>query len=213
MVGQPWQKSLFIIQFVDLNYNIQFSIYYRREDIFANKKKFMTPIFRSLILVSLLFPVTIINAQTSDSSINELAEKWRHAKNYTIKMAQLMPEELYDFKPVAEEMTFREQLVHISQNIYGLSAIINGRKSSFTRPSNLSKTEVIALVSTAYDTGMTTHTNLPSIKLADQVPFFAGPKTRRQVLVTMHDHQTHHMGQLIVYARLKGIKPPDYIGW
>lgn len=41
----------------------------------------------------------------------------------------------------------------------------------------------------------------------------AGPLTRRQILILMHDHQAHHIGQLIVYLRLKGIKPPGYVGW
>jgi uncharacterized damage-inducible protein DinB len=50
-------------------------------------------------------------------------------------------------------------------------------------------------------------------QMDEKVKFFAGPITRRQILILMHDHQTHHLGQLIVYLRLKGIKPPDYIGW
>lgn len=37
--------------------------------------------------------------------------------------------------------------------------------------------------------------------------------TRRQILLLLHDHQTHHIGQVIVYLRLKGIKPPAYVGW
>jgi hypothetical protein len=30
---------------------------------------------------------------------------------------------------------------------------------------------------------------------------------------TLTLHQTHHRGQLVVYLRLKGIKPPQYRGW
>jgi uncharacterized damage-inducible protein DinB len=29
----------------------------------------------------------------------------------------------------------------------------------------------------------------------------------------MHDHHTHHRGQIIVYLRLNGLKPPKYVGW
>lgn len=168
---------------------------------------------KTMMFCSLVLTLSTINAQTSDSSLNELAEKWQHAKGYTLQMAQLMPEEFYDFKPVPDEMTFKEQLVHIAQNIYSLSAMITGRKSTFTKPANLSKQEAMALVATAYDTGLVTHTSLNTIRMGEKVSFFAGSKTRRQVLAVMHDHQTHHMGQLIVYARLKGIKPPNYIGW
>ncbi len=31
-----------------------------------------------------------------------------------------------------------------------------------------------------------------------------------EVLMLAWDHTTHHRGQLIVYLRLKGIKPTDY---
>jgi uncharacterized damage-inducible protein DinB len=49
--------------------------------------------------------------------------------------------------------------------------------------------------------------------LSTQVDFFAGPKTKLQILNIIQDHVTHHRGQLIVYLNLKGIKPPEYVGW
>ncbi|MGX5688737.1 DinB family protein [Arcticibacter tournemirensis] len=45
--------------------------------------------------------------------------------------------------------------------------------------------------------------NVTDDQLDEQVKFFAGPMTRRQILILMHDHKTHHLGQLIVYLRLK----------
>ena len=50
-------------------------------------------------------------------------------------------------------------------------------------------------------------------ELAEKVNFFAGNLTRWQIFELMHDHHTHHRGQLIVYLRLNAIKPPKYIGW
>ena len=38
-------------------------------------------------------------------------------------------------------------------------------------------------------------------------------RTRRQFLMLMADHVTHHRGQMLVYLRLKGITPPKYIGF
>ena len=37
-------------------------------------------------------------------------------------MAEKLDEQKYDFKPVKEEMSFKEQLVHIGENIYWLSS-------------------------------------------------------------------------------------------
>jgi uncharacterized damage-inducible protein DinB len=49
--------------------------------------------------------------------------------------------------------------------------------------------------------------------LEQRVDFFAGNFTKRQILNLMDDHVTHHRGELIVYLRLNGIKPPPYRGW
>ena len=45
------------------------------------------------------------------------------------------------------------------------------------------------------------------------VEFFAGEKSKLQILNLLQDHVTHHRGQLIVYLNLKKIEPPSYVGW
>jgi len=79
--------------------------------------------------------------------------------------------------------------------------------------SNLSKADVTRIVSDAYDIGLKAQTSLSIAQMDKKVDFFAGPMTIRQILILMHDHQPHHLGQIVVYLRLKGIKPPDYVGW
>lgn len=154
-------------------------------------------------------------AQPADSLQQQLARKWMNAKAYTLKVAELMPEENYDFKPVSGEMSFKEQLLHIADNIEWLSSnyLLVPAPKTKEDTSGLNKTAVLKIVSDAYDTGSHAHLNLSAARLDEKVAFFAGPLSRRQILILMHDHQTHHLGQLIVYLRLKGIKPPEYIGW
>ena len=167
-----------------------------------------------LILLMPLFSNTV-RAQTEDSLIVQLSRKWVHAKAYALKMAELMPEKDYDFRPVPDEMSFRQQLLHLADNIVWLS-------TSYLSPdlpkrkidtSNLSKSDVIKIVSDAYDIGLKAQTSLSKSRLDNKVKFFAGPMTIRQILILLHDHQSHHIGQVIVYLRLNGIKPPDYVGW
>jgi uncharacterized damage-inducible protein DinB len=126
-----------------------------------------------------------------------------------------MPEEQYNFKPVPDEMTFGEQLLHIAQNMNWLSSayLFGSKQNSKSDAKVLSKQSIINTISTAYDSALTVHYRLKPKQLDEVVPFFAGPKSRLQILILMHDHQTHHLGQLIVYLRLKGIKPPEYVGW
>ncbi|MEJ5993786.1 DinB family protein [Pedobacter sp. Du54] len=162
-----------------------------------------------IILPNLVF------SQSRDSLQVQLIEKWANAKTYALKMAELMPENKYSFKPVPEEMSFREQLLHIAQNIEWLSTSYLGASPEITKKDTVTKTkkEVIALLSAAYNKGLSAQLSLASADLNTKVKFFAGPKSKRQILVLLHDHQAHHVGQIIVYLRLNGIKPPDYVGW
>nr|WP_262481137.1 DinB family protein [Algibacter pectinivorans] len=41
--------------------------------------------------------------------------------------------------------------------------------------------------------------------------YFGADRTKRQILLLLADHITHHRGQMLVYMRLKGIKPPRYV--
>ncbi len=166
------------------------------------------------LLMSLGFSING-KAQTNDSLLNQLSAKWKNAKTYALKVAELMPEEQYNFKPVPDEMTFGEQLLHIAQNMNWLSSayLLVSKQNSKSDAKVLSKQSIINTISTAYDSALAVHYRLTPKQLDEVVPFFAGPKSRRQILILMHDHQTHHIGQLIVYLRLKGIKPPEYVGW
>ena len=166
------------------------------------------------LLMSLGFSINGI-AQTNDSLLNQLSTKWKNAKTYTLKVAELMPEEQYNFKPVPDVMTFGEQLLHIAQNMNWLSSayLLGSKQNSKSEAKVLIKQSIINTISTAYDSAFGVHYRLTPKQLDEVVSFFAGPKSRRQILILMHDHQTHHIGQLIVYLRLKGIKPPEYVGW
>ena len=126
-----------------------------------------------------------------------------------------MPAENYTYKPVPEVMSFEEQLVHMADNMRWLSTtFLLGDTSKLTKKSSaMNKEEVIQFLSDAYDQALLAQSSISKKQLAEVVPFFAGPLTRRQIIALMHDHQTHHLGELVLYLRLKGIKPPAYIGW
>lgn len=167
------------------------------------------------ILLLVIGGYTNADAQVTDSLQAQLLRKWINAKAYTLSLAELIPEQEYDFKPVPEEMSVREQLMHIAQNIKWLSSSYLSIKVPTEKKDSLpkSKAEILKIVADAYNYGAMAHQQLLTSQLDEMVTFFAGPKSKRQMLVLMHDHQGHHLGQLIVYARLLGIKPPPYIGW
>lgn len=171
-------------------------------------------------IVFFLSCIVICQAAVSQSS-NELflkafKQRWQNAKAYTLQVANLMPEAQYGFNPMEEERSFGDQLIHVANNICWLSAQylknepnpLQGKKTDGT-----DKEAVVALVTEAFDYAMNVLEKFPASQLADTVKFFAGPMTKLQVINLLNDHQTHHRGQLIVYLRLQGIKPPAYVGW
>lgn len=170
---------------------------------------------RKILTIMLLAISCVAVAQTSDSLQVQLSRKWAHSKTYALELVALFPEADYGFKPSSEEMSFEEQVLHITDNMNWLSSsyLFTDVAAKRVAKERLSKEKLLQLLADAYDRGLTAHKKVTTTQLNDKVKFFSGPMTRQQILILMHDHQTHHLGQLIVYLRLKGIKPPDYVGW
>jgi len=76
-----------------------------------------------------------------------------------------------------------------------------------------SKSETITLLSEAFDNARKSIEKTPEAGLAETIDFFAGQKSKLQILNLLQDHVTHHRGQIIVYLNLKAIDPPSYSGW
>lgn len=145
----------------------------------------------------------------------EASEKWENAMAYTLELAEAMPAGHYDYRPTEEQMTFQEQLLHMAGNVAWLTHdYLGGLKTEIDRKmTGASKAEVIAVLRTSLQRAQQALQQLPAEQLDETVDFFAGPMSKRKIVLLLHDHLTHHRGQAIVYARLQGITPPRYRGW
>ena len=157
-------------------------------------------------------------AQSNQLLINSHLEKFKNAKSYTLSMAEKLDEQKYDFKPVKEEMSFKEQLVHIGENIYWLSSTYikeepNPLKGKKVNSSDINKEQVMQFVKDAYEYGLKVMIELDEKTLSNEFNWNAGKLNKYQFLNLIQDHQAHHVGQIIVYLRLNTIEPPKYIGW
>jgi len=140
-------------------------------------------------------------------------EKWENSKNYLIEIAQLMPEEYYDYKPTERQRSFIEQLTHIQGNMDWLSTkYFNRQEAEYSTVEN-EKERTIKTLELAFTYVAHSVEDTPEEELKETVEFFAGPKSKLQILNLLLDHVTHHRGQLIVYLNLKEIEPPRYVGW
>ena len=169
------------------------------------------------IAVSFFFTFSSLIAQSVDTVfLNANITKLKNAKEYTLQVSDLMPEEKYNYKPSKEEMEFGKQLLHISENLCWLSSsYLTSNKNPLTAADGkiTSKKDIVTVVKKGYDFAIDALQNFDPKTLTDTVKFFSGPMNKLQIINLIQDHQTHHRGQLLVYLRLNGIKPPDYVGW
>lgn len=125
-------------------------------------------------------------------------KQWENSRHYTISVAESMPETAYDFKPVDEVWSFGEQLNHIAYGIHWWTdTYIRKVETEWAPPKpKTGRKTIIAAIEKAYDELKKTYEE----STGKESGFNA----------TM-DHITHHRGQLIVYLRLNGMQPPEYV--
>ena len=77
------------------------------------------------LLLCLSCFLSILNGQIS--FLQDHITKWQNGLKYTEDVINMLPDSLWTFKPDKEEMSFREQVLHITQNMYWLSSTyLNG---------------------------------------------------------------------------------------
>lgn len=167
------------------------------------------------LLLSLLTLAVLNGLNAQSNYLKEFKQKWTGARSYTFKVAEAMPEENYDYKPSEEQMSFQEQLIHMVGNIRWLSTSYLGVKRIEVdlKKTDYTKQEVLNILKEAFDKTDQALEKLTLEALEEEVSFFAGPMSKRQILTLLNDHLTHHRGQLVVYLRLNGVPPPSYRGW
>jgi uncharacterized damage-inducible protein DinB len=113
-------------------------------------------------------------------------------------------------------MCFQEQLLHMANNIGWISHRYLGADSLELNEDMLdtiTPPTTRKILTTAYNNARKAIENIDADSWKSESEFFAGPMSGQQIVHLLFDHQTHHRGQLIVYLRLNGIKPPRYRGW
>ena len=168
---------------------------------------------KSIITILSILMLNNLNAQNDVKSAFLL--KWENSKNYLLEIAEAMPEETYNFKPTERQMSFEEQLLHIRKNMHWLSEtyILNSDLKKSKQKTPKTKTEIISELEIAFNSVSTIVKTISLDDLTTEVDFFAGPKSKLQILNLLQDHVTHHRGQIIVYLNLNNIVPPKYVGW
>lgn len=132
------------------------------------------------------------------------------SRDFTLKVAEQMPEADYGFKLTPPQMSFAKQLVHLSASgEYFLSPIL-GTKPNEPKPASMKKADVIAFVKTSFDATIDKVSKLTPAQLAKTYHGEGGTETGFELLLGLLDHTTHHRASAEMYLRAKGITPTEY---
>ena len=142
-------------------------------------------------------------------------DQWNDVARKLIAMAEDFPEDKYDYKPMPEQRTFAEQLLHAAGTTYYFTNLANGVKPPAEedpkRANFKSKSEIVAFVRKSFADGAAAIKAKGDKGLSDWV-MDPNSKDKMQVGDLAYgfiEHSGEHYGQLVVYYRLSGLVPPE----
>lgn len=164
---------------------------------------------RTLALLSSLLLAAPVFAQQPDVKAT-IVKHLKTSRDFTVKVAEAMPASDYNFKLTPPQMSFAEQIVHLSQGMDYFLAAFSGQKPNPPKPKSLSKDDVITFEKAAFDHAIEQVSALTPAQIAQSYHSEEGTMSGLDLLLGVLDHTTHHRASAEMYLRAKGIKPPEY---
>ncbi|MCZ4408533.1 DinB family protein [Cryomorphaceae bacterium 1068] len=187
------------------------------ERIIQFRDKAAKPTFILTLALLFCFGSSPALAQQNDF-IKDYLERLENSREYMILVAEKMPEDEFSFKATPESMSFAENLMHIawamdwhSQTLLGDRPARDWETDTTLKVDHKSKKEMIAAVDHAFDETIKLISAFDTTTFNDRLNYLGLDRTKRQIFLLLADHITHHRGQMLVYLRLNGIKPPRYV--
>ena len=123
------------------------------------------------------------------------------SRNYTLQVAEAMPEKNYDFKPAPTVWNYEELMNHIPYCMKWMEEnYLHGLQTDWNPPATLHHKKAIAdYINTAYDSLKNSMDSVKDMNDDKVAAFFA-----------VLEHTAHHRGQATTYLRACNITPPEY---
>ena len=164
--------------------------------------------FRLLTLIA-CFALTGLSAAAQVDLKATILKHLRTSRDFTLKVADQMPEAEYGFKLTPPQMSFAEQMTHLAQDQAEFLAPFLGSRQDPGKPASMNKKDVTAYVRQTFDKTIDTVSKLTPAQM-DRSYDFGGSMTGLELLMFLMDHTTHHRASAEMYLRAKGITPAEY---
>jgi uncharacterized damage-inducible protein DinB len=168
---------------------------------------------RTVLTVMLACACLLLAGQPARAQADLKAIVVKHlttSRDFTLKVAEQMPEADYGFKLTPPQMSFAEQMAHLASDQVVLLAPFTTGKPAPGKPASMSKRDVIAYVRQTYDQSIALVSKLTPAQIEKGYSGFGPPMTGVELLMFVLDHSTHHRAQAEMYLRVKGITPAEY---
>jgi uncharacterized damage-inducible protein DinB len=138
--------------------------------------------------------------------------EWRHVSKQLIDLAEATPEDRFAWRPAPGLRSTSEVYMHIATaNFYLLS--VTGPKypddmNEGIETSVTSKAEVIKWLKRSLEAVKQAHLAVKPADLQRKVRVNGRDSTVDGMYLRIIVHANEHMGQLVAYARMTGVKPP-----
>jgi len=139
-----------------------------------------------------------------------LVKHLKTSRDFTLKVAEQMPDADYGFKLTPPQMSFAEQMAHLAEEQAGFLAPFSTGKPNPGMPASMSKKDVLAYVRQQFDKSIDIVSMLTPVQLSKTYNSGEGTMTGLELVMFMLDHNTHHRASAEMYLRAKGITPAEY---
>jgi uncharacterized damage-inducible protein DinB len=171
---------------------------------------------RSACLVVLVAISAVVDAQIAPKGTGFRAEYLAElavTEDHVVRLAQLIPQDKYTWRPAAGVRSISEVLLHIASSHNNVPRVLGVAPSEGMKTADYEKstTDKDTIVRALRDAFALTRSGVEKLSDADAektLAWFNGRNTYRGVLYFMARHTGEHTGQLIAYARMIGVVPP-----
>jgi len=155
--------------------------------------------------------VTARMARAADNQIEIFTDHWRKSKDLTLKVAEAMPTENYDYKPFSDARSFGAELQHLGQaEGFYLGQLGKGRAPAAPRGDS-SKGATVKYLGEMFDWAIGVVGQLTTEDLTKSFSIGRGASmTGLDLLYQAMIHTAHTRGYREMYLRNKGVVPPTY---
>ena len=178
---------------------------------------------RALALLAVLSCLSTVTVRAEESQIQakaapagvkgEIVRNLDSAGDKLIQLAEAIPADKFAWRPAEGVRSFREAFLHAAGGNYMISSFVGAKVPEGFDPqkfetSTTKKEEIVEHLKKSLAHVKAATNAIADADMDTQAKWFLGEGSKREILFFTAAHNHEHLGQLIAYARMNGIKPP-----